>query len=705
MRVPVAIFDDLSGKTLTMVDMNVEELHDMANHTRATRKEDLPLFIAGKFGTLRTAKGSLRSDDNLIVRTGWAVDYDGEVMSLDDAKARCNATGVACFGYASPSHRTNAPRWRIAGPLSREITAAEYPRMIARINGVLGGVLAAESFKITQAMFIGRIDGVDFDSFVLDHEEGLDEVEELDRRAIPLPGQTRRGKPKGGKPDLKDLDEDELEEEIKSSRSPFHASGRLLFMWALQGIPKDDAQADLEAIFDAIKPGDRGPKWKAHRAAIPQWVDRIYARAAKHLGTYLARLVSYLEEDTLWRGALRLNQFTQTIEAGIPFPPQQGQPPIAYRALREVDTLEALLVVQAKGFPKATITDVWRAIILAAEHQGYHPVREYLDGLVWDEVPRIHRLFFDYFPGELPPEETLNLAPGKNELSWRDKWAWYYEKTAECFMIGAVARVMSPGCKCDSLPIFVSEQRYNKGLGLQALVGNPAWYSDDIPVEVVDRDAKDALVGKWVVELAEMPHLRRDVERFKAFVSRQADRFRRAYERLPQDWPRQTALTGTSNDLTYLDVTGNRRFWAIPLDKPVDVTLIKQDRDQLWAEAVQLYKNKVSWWLSDEMEDIAAEIQAGYVEEDILEHPIADWIEKRRDKTTKHVAPFEMTALYPAIGSALGLGSSLGLNAGPTTPSKADQGRVASCLKRLGFRRTRQRITGVIRRVWIERKP
>jgi hypothetical protein len=70
MRVPVAIFDDLSGKTLTMVDMNVEEQHDMANNTRAPRKEDLPLFIAGKFGPKRTEKGSLRSDDNLLVRTG-----------------------------------------------------------------------------------------------------------------------------------------------------------------------------------------------------------------------------------------------------------------------------------------------------------------------------------------------------------------------------------------------------------------------------------------------------------------------------------------------------------------------------------------------------------------------------------------------------------------------------------------------------------
>jgi hypothetical protein len=238
--------------------MSVEELHDMANNTRATRKEDLPLFIAGKFGTKRSNKNSLRHDDNLIARTGWAVDYDDEVMPLDEPKRRCNRVGLACFGYTSPSHRNSAPRWRLGGPFSRDITAAEYPRMIARVHGLLGGALAPESGKSTQAMFIGRIDGADFNSFVGDGEECLDEMEELDSRAIPLRGQSRRGKPKVGKPDLKDFTEDELKEEITSGRAPFHASGRLLWLWALEEIPKSDARAELEAIFDSTPPADRG---------------------------------------------------------------------------------------------------------------------------------------------------------------------------------------------------------------------------------------------------------------------------------------------------------------------------------------------------------------------------------------------------------------------------------------------------------------
>jgi hypothetical protein len=104
------------------------------------------------------------------------------------------------------------------------------------------------------------------------------------------------------------------------------------------------------------------------------------------------------------------------------------------------------------------------------------------------------------------------------------------------------------------------------------------------------------------------------------------------------------------------------------------------------------------------MEKIAAEIQDGYVEEDVLESEVADWLEKRRDKVTRKIAPFPVKALLVGLASPLGLGSALGMNVGPTAASKTDQMRVASCLKRLGFRRVWRRINGSPQRVWIEKK-
>jgi hypothetical protein len=704
MSFPFTKFADVLAYALTVEDIEIERLKEAIEAATAPVKEQLPLGKLATFGTLPSPPdaggkggGSLRWDGNVLTVTGIEGDYDGEAMPIAEARDRLNAAGLAFVIHTTGRHTPQTPRWRVWLPFSKPLPPRERDRMVNRVNGVLGGVLARESWTLSQSFFIGRVEGVPFEIYIGDGEEFIDDAEELDTRAIPyMPtGRGRRTTGKGGKPDLKGLDENELVEEIKRPDGHrFHASGRLLWIWALQEIPKADAQASLEDIFDNIPQADHGPKWAGQRAAIPRWVDKIYARAAKHLGTYLARMRTFYAESPQFRGAIQLNRFMQTIEVCDPFPPVPGQVNETYRPLREIDVLRALLAAHAKDFPKASEADVWKAIKLAAEDQGYHPVQEYLSAEVWDQTPRIHRLFFDYFPGELPLEENLD---------WRDKWVAYYEHTARCFMVGAVARIFEPGCKVDSLPIFVSNQRYNKGLGLQALAVNPAWFTDDIPVDFVDKDCKDALVGKWIVELAEMPHLRRDVERFKAFVSRQSDRFRRAYERVTQDWPRQSALTGTSNDLTYLDVTGNRRFWAIPLARPADVKKIRQDRDQLWAEAVHLHRNKTPWWLSEELEAIAAEIQKGYVEDDLLDIPITDWLEKRRDAKTGEVAPFEMSALYPSLHQQLGLGSSLGGgHAAPALPSKTDQGRIASSLKRLGFRRAFRWIGGKSRRAWVE---
>ena len=699
----VTTWNGLSATGYEAETFSVEQLGEMAKTERAPTKERLRLITCGRFGSQRTAKGSYRSDDNMLAFTAVIGDVDGGTLSFQEAVTRLNARGLAFIAYTTGRHKPGVEeRYRILCPCSQELPLSEHSRMTDRLNGALGSALAGESWSASQAWYFGKVDGIPYDFAVGIGEEAIDEAEELDqiRRGKPGGGTGKPGK-KGGKPNLKDLDEEELEAEFPKSR--LHVSGRLLWLWALQEISKADAQANLEALFDTIPQADRDARWQAYRNAIPQWVDKIYARAAKHLGTFLARMVVFFTEDPQFRGAIRLNEFTQTIEVSSRFPPKPGQGNESYRSLREVDTLEALLVVQAKGFPKASLVDVWRAITLTAERQGYHPVREYLNSLEWDGKHRINRLFIDYFPGELPPEEPT--SPDQNELSWRDKWVAYYEATAKCFMIGAASRIFEPGAKCDSLPIFVSEQRYYKGLALQALVGNPAWFTDDIPVDIVDKDAKDALVGKWVVELSETPHLKRDVERFKAFVSRTTDRFRRAYERLTQDWPRQTALTGTSNDLTYLDATGNRRCWAIPLADRANVEKIKEDRDQLWAEAVYLYKTKTPWWLSEELEDIAAEIQSGYVEEDVLEDPIKNWIERRRDTQTKKVAPFEMSVLLAALSTELGLGSrlTLGLSNAPTIASKPDQMRIASCLKRLGFRRRLKRTGDKIQRAWVER--
>jgi predicted P-loop ATPase len=234
------------------------------------------------------------------------------------------------------------------------------------------------------------------------------------------------------------------------------------------------------------------------------------------------------------------------------------------------------------------------------------------------------------------------------------------------------------------MPIFDAEQGDNKSLALRSLVPDERWFTDDVVVDVSERDAKEALRGKWIVEMSEVPHMRRDLNQFKAFVSRQVDHYRRAYDRLSQDWPRQCALAGSGNEVEFVDDTGNRRIWPVPTIGLADVAALARDRDQLWGEAVHLYRRDRRWWLTAEVEGFAREIQESFSEEDPLDGPIIEWLDQhcslkpdgRREATT-------------AARVLVGLGYELKPRAGAVSvvASPADYRRVVRCLKRLGYRR------------------
>lgn len=226
---------------------------------------------------------------------------------------------------------------------------------------------------------------------------------------------------------------------------------------------------------------------------------------------------------------MRFNRFAGCVEVAAPFPPRPGQTIGAYRACRDpADTLETMICVQGDGFSVGKNT-VFDALFLAATRHACHPVRDYLDSLKWDGEERIGRLFLDYIPGIRPDP--------KHDPERHDRVTAYLENIGFCFMISAVARVFQPGCKVDTLPLLVSPQNFNKSKALAAFVPTKDWFSDDVPVNVVDKDAKQALDGKWIVELAEFPQIRRDVDHVKAFFSRSTDRYRPPYGRVTGDWP------------------------------------------------------------------------------------------------------------------------------------------------------------------------
>jgi predicted P-loop ATPase len=138
------------------------------------------------------------------------------------------------------------------------------------------------------------------------------------------------------------------------------------------------------------------------------------------------------------------------------------------------------------------------------------------------------------------------------------------------------------------------------------------YFGDTLP-EAGTKDANDYVRGKWIIEMSELSTLHSsDIEHMKSFITRKEEKYRPAYGRSEITYKRQCVFIGTTNKDTYFrDDTGNRRFWPVKIGK-IDVAGVLRDRDQLWAEAVALFKAGTPWWmeLDSDIEKTARKIQA-----------------------------------------------------------------------------------------------
>ena len=197
-------------------------------------------------------------------------------------------------------------------------------------------------------------------------------------------------------------------------------------------------------------------------------------------------LVTHINTTAAWDGALRFNLLTENYEICPPFPPQEGTKGSPQPLRDPHDILLAAMYFQANGFAKAGQGVVWDAIAAVAHEHSYHPVRDYLTRLRWDGVDRVGSLFRQYFNAELPGEPQV-----------RDRSIAYLEHISIGCMVGAVARVMVPGCKHDHVPVVVGRlQGMLKSTAIRTLCPDPAWFTDNISPDLVDRDTKESLRGK-----------------------------------------------------------------------------------------------------------------------------------------------------------------------------------------------------------------
>lgn len=137
---------------------------------RYASKDAQPLIKLATYGKLRNVKGSIRHNDNLVSVSGLEVDYDGGQVSPTDAAQLLRSAGIRSLVYTSASHTRAAPRWRVLAPLSAPVAPEDRAEYVSMLNGVLGGILAPESWVRSQSFYWGAVEGVEYEVHSVDGE-------------------------------------------------------------------------------------------------------------------------------------------------------------------------------------------------------------------------------------------------------------------------------------------------------------------------------------------------------------------------------------------------------------------------------------------------------------------------------------------------------------------------------------------------------
>jgi predicted P-loop ATPase len=350
------------------------------------------------------------------------------------------------------------------------------------------------------------------------------------------------------------------------------------------------------------------------------------------------------------------------------------------RPLTDQDVTQIQKYLQHSGLDRIGREPVRDAVATYARDHGYHPVRDYLESLQWDGQQRVGTWL------------TTKLGTRATE---------YVGLVGEMFLISMVARIYEPGCKADHMLVLEGPQGTLKSTACAVLAGD--WFSDNLPDITSNKDASQHLRGKWLIEVSEMHALgRAEASLLKSFISRTTERYRPSYGRLEVIEPRQCVFVGTTNKDAYLrDETGGRRFWPVKCGV-INIDSLAEDRDQLFAEAVHLYRTGRAWWPNREFEQrcIVAE-QAARYESDTWEPVVRKFL---TGKTTVTLLEVFVGALKYEVEPPIHLeGEPHPMRGTPINRvGTSDQRRLAAVMTAIGWEQRREAGTG--RRYWANAK-
>ena len=336
------------------------------------------------------------------------------------------------------------------------------------------------------------------------------------------------------------------------------------------------------------------------------WREKLKITEKGVLAQTIENVVTILRYDPELKDRLALNEMDHNIVAQKDLPWRQNPRPSQW-----TDTDDAALRYYLERVYGLTGKDrIFDATNVVANENKFHLVRDYLNGCTWNGVPRVETLLIDYMGAE---DNDYTRAVTRKTLA------------------AAVSRVFRPGCKFD----YMLTLRGRQGMGKSALISKLGgeWFSDSFTT-VQGKEAYEQVIGVWIMEVGELAGMRKaEEEATKLYVSKQVDRFRPAYGRRTQEFPRQCIFIGTTNEQQFLrDSTGNRRFWVVDTpNRPTRDMWTELTPDMIkliWGEAVEIFKAGETLYLPPEIEATARKVQKAFEEENPKTGIVAEYLDR-----------------------------------------------------------------------------
>jgi hypothetical protein len=462
--------------------------------------------------------------------------------------------------------------------------------------------------------------------------------------------------------------------------------------------PADDADADDD---DNPFDDDNDPGFEyvdtGHLPAEERQPDRPVPVVQRRRGQ------GNVPEDTVRTIRNRLNALYPGLRRNLMNQELEYGPLDAPRIVEDITTAYCRISLGAGTvYPKTTVIDI--ANVTAWENR-IHPVQAYLTHCAGTAVP------CPYFKTLASELLGLKSDPLLNPCFTRgpEQGRLLADVVLERFLIGAVARVLSPGCTHDWMPILIGSQNCGKSNFLQYLTPpspiDPGVYPWASTIQQGIRTIKEKphmLHAGWFVVLDETERYfqRGYVEELKNLISVSVDRSARKYEN-ERNFKRAFVLCGATNsDDFFVDPTGNRRFMPIVVagkvpspDDPgtliIDLDRLKQDRDSIWAAAYMAYQdNPIHNFSSDELKQIK-EYQENFRTDNPFEARIRQALSLRHSGVHHGRSYVVLSDLYEWLEIPVDRHNNVRIP-------------ISDTLKGMGYQLKRVRMGGDTRRIWVK---